>query len=88
MRYAFRQVCRRCGAKLIMIPHIIHRNHYRVFVPGLRAAVYGCASALMPIALLLGGLVAIGGLIHALKATPGAGAPGPTRHHSRPHTSR
>jgi ribosomal protein L40E len=67
IRFGFRKVCRQCGAKLVMIPRIMHPNHVRVFVPGPRAAAYGCASLLTHLALLLGILAAFGALVSALK---------------------
>src|SRR5260370_31960059 len=47
MTWGFKRACRQCGAKLVMIPRIMHPNHLRVFVPGPRAAAYGCASLLV-----------------------------------------
>src|SRR5229473_7782248 len=38
MRYGFRKVCRRCGAKLVMVPRLFHLSHVRVYVAGPRAA--------------------------------------------------
>jgi predicted amidophosphoribosyltransferase len=38
MRFGFRKVCRRCGAKLVMVPRLLHVNHVRVYVAGPRAA--------------------------------------------------
>ena len=39
MRFGFRKVCRRCGAKLVMVPRLFHLSHVRVFVAGPRAAL-------------------------------------------------
>jgi hypothetical protein len=39
MRFGFRKVCRRCGARLVMIPRLLHPNHFRVYVAGPRAAL-------------------------------------------------
>jgi hypothetical protein len=39
MKYGFRKICRRCGAKLVMIPRLLHANHVRVYVAGPRAAL-------------------------------------------------
>jgi predicted amidophosphoribosyltransferase len=39
MRFGFRKVCRRCGAKLVMVPRLLHLNHYRVYAAGPRAAL-------------------------------------------------
>lgn len=39
MRFGFRKVCRRCGARLVMVPRLLHPNHYRVFVAGPHAAL-------------------------------------------------
>ncbi|HEY6419276.1 MAG TPA: zinc ribbon domain-containing protein [Candidatus Binataceae bacterium] len=38
MRFGFRKVCRRCGAKLVMVPRLFHVNHVRIYVAGPRAA--------------------------------------------------
>jgi predicted amidophosphoribosyltransferase len=43
MRFGFRKVCRRCGARLVMVPRLLHPNHFRVYVAGLRAALAGLA---------------------------------------------
>ncbi len=40
MRFGFRRVCRRCGARLMMVPRLLHPYHVRVFVKGPRAALY------------------------------------------------
>jgi hypothetical protein len=39
MRFGFRKVCRRCGARLVMVPRLLHPNHFRVYVAGPRAAL-------------------------------------------------
>lgn len=39
MRFGFRRVCRRCGARLVMVPRLLHPNHFRVYVRGARAAL-------------------------------------------------
>jgi predicted amidophosphoribosyltransferase len=39
MRFGFREECRRCGAKLVMVPRLLHPNHVRVYVAGPRAAL-------------------------------------------------
>jgi len=41
MRFGFQKVCRRCGAKLVMVSRLLHLNHYRVYVAGPRAALTG-----------------------------------------------
>ncbi len=38
MRFGFRHICRRCGARLVMVPRLLHPNHVRVYVAGPRAA--------------------------------------------------
>jgi hypothetical protein len=72
LRFGFRKVCRRCGAKLVMIPRILHPNHVRVFVPGLRAAAYGLTSAVAHLALLLAIVLALGALVHTCSPQHGA----------------
>ncbi len=63
MRFGFRRVCRQCGARLVMLPRILHPNHYRVFVGGPRAALYDLAfDAFWLIAVLLV-MAAIGGAL-------------------------
>ena len=61
MRFGFRHVCRQCGARLVMVPRILHPNHYRVFVGGPSAAVYELAGDLFWFAVVLGMLALIGG---------------------------
>jgi ribosomal protein L37E len=39
MRFGFRHICRRCGARLVMVPRLFHPNHCRVYVAGPRAAM-------------------------------------------------
>jgi len=39
MRFGFRHICRRCGARLVMVPRLFHPNHFRVYVAGPRAAL-------------------------------------------------
>jgi hypothetical protein len=33
------KVCRRCGARLVMIPRLLHPNHFRLYVAGPRTAL-------------------------------------------------
>ncbi len=47
MRFGFRHVCRRCGARLVMVPRLFHPNHFRVYVAGPRAALADLAVELV-----------------------------------------
>jgi hypothetical protein len=59
MRYGFRKVCRRCGAELVMIPRLLHPNHVRVYVKGLRAALAQLSIEVFWFALVIGALTLI-----------------------------
>lgn len=59
MRFGFRKVCRRCGARLVMIPRLLHPNHYRVYVAGPRAAVAELGVELFWLMVVLGVLALI-----------------------------
>ncbi|MFI5351352.1 MAG: zinc ribbon domain-containing protein [Candidatus Binatales bacterium] len=63
MRFGFRRVCRRCGAKLVMVPRLLHPNHYRVYVCGPRAALAGLTVELFWFAAVIGALALIGGAL-------------------------
>jgi predicted amidophosphoribosyltransferase len=60
MRFGFRKVCRQCGARLVMVPRILHPNHYRVFVGGPSAALYALAGEVFWLAVIIGAMVLIG----------------------------
>jgi hypothetical protein len=58
MRFAFRRMCRQCGAKLVMVPRLLHPMHLRVYVAGPRAAlialvVHGTYLAILVVGLAL-----------------------------------
>lgn len=63
MRFGFRKVCRRCGAKLVMVPRLLHPNHVRVYVAGPRAALADLAVEGFWLLAGLAVLAAIGALI-------------------------
>ncbi len=63
MRFGFRRVCRQCGAKLVMVPRLLHPNHYRVYVCGPRAALAGLTVELFWLAAIVGALALIGGAL-------------------------
>ncbi len=50
----FRKVCRRRGAELVMVPRLLHPNHFRVYVAGPRAALAKLAVKLFWLVLVLG----------------------------------
>jgi uncharacterized protein (DUF983 family) len=60
MRFGFRKVCRRCGAKLVMIPQILHPSHVRVFVAGWNAMFYGLLRMVVWGSVLFAALMLIG----------------------------
>ena len=60
MRFGFRKVCRRCGARLVMIPRLLHPTHYRGYVAGPRAALAEVAVELCWLMVVLGGMALIG----------------------------
>ena len=60
MRFGFRKVCRQCGARLVMVPRLLHPNHMRVFVAGPRAALYELGVDLFWLAVVLGVLAFLG----------------------------
>ena len=62
MRFGFRHVCRRCGARLVMVPRLLHPNHCRVYVAGARAALADLAVEGFWLVVGLAVLAAIGGL--------------------------
>jgi hypothetical protein len=53
MRFGFRKICRRCGAKLVMVPRLLHTSHVRVFVAGPRAALTALAVEAVHLAILI-----------------------------------
>jgi hypothetical protein len=59
MRFGFRRVCRRCGARLVMVPRLLHPNHYRVYVAGPRAALADLAVELSGWAIIIAVIVII-----------------------------
>jgi predicted amidophosphoribosyltransferase len=63
MRFGFRKICRRCGAALVMIPRLLHPNHFRVYVGGPRAALAGLMVEGFWFAILLAVLCVISRLI-------------------------
>lgn|SRR5579875_2597399 len=63
MRFGFRKVCRRCGARLVMVPRLLHPNHVRVYVAGPRAALAELAVEAFWLAVIVGALAAIGALL-------------------------
>lgn len=60
MRFGFRKVCRRCGARLVMVPRLLHPNHVRVYVAGPRAALAELAVEVFWLLVGLAVLAAIG----------------------------
>ena len=60
MRFGFRKVCRRCGAKLVMVPRLLHPYHVRVYVKGPRAALAELGVELFWFAVIIGVLALIG----------------------------
>jgi predicted amidophosphoribosyltransferase len=67
MRYAFRKVCRQCGANLVMMPQRFHWNHMRVFVQGPRATLYTFTSLVIYLAFAFAVLIAVRVVMNALK---------------------
>ncbi len=67
MRFGFRKICRRCGARLVMVPRLFHPNHVRVYTAGLRAALAGLAVEVFWFAVLIGILGLIGLSMHSGK---------------------
>jgi len=63
MRFGFRRVCRRCGARLVMVPRLLHPNHFRVYVAGPRAALADLAVEGFWLLVTLAVLAAIGSLM-------------------------
>jgi hypothetical protein len=56
MRFAFRRVCRQCGAKLVMVSRFLHPMHKKVYVAGPRATLTALLIAGTYLALALVGL--------------------------------
>lgn len=54
MRFGFRKICRRCGARLVMVPRLLHPNHFRVYVAGPRAVLAELGVELFWLAVVLG----------------------------------
>ncbi len=63
MRFGFRKVCRQCGARLVMLPRLLHPNHYRVFVAGPSAALYELAFDAFWLIVVLFVIAVIGGAL-------------------------
>ncbi len=63
MRFGFRRVCRRCGARLVMVPRLFHPNHVRVYVAGPRAALADLGVEFFWLAVVLGAMALIGGAL-------------------------
>ena len=63
MRFGFRRVCRRCGARLVMVPRLLHPNHFRVYVAGPRAALADLAVEGFWLIVGLAVLATIGGML-------------------------
>ncbi len=63
MRFGFRHVCRRCGAHLVMVPRLLHPNHYRVYVAGPRAALADLAVEGSGLLIMLAAMALIGALL-------------------------
>jgi hypothetical protein len=57
MRFGFRKVCPRCGSKLVMIPRLLHANHYRVYVAGPNAALTALLVEAVHLLIITGALV-------------------------------
>jgi len=64
MTWGFRRVCRQCGAKLVMVPRILHPSQVRVYVAGSRAALYALAGELFWLAVIFGAFALLGALLH------------------------
>ncbi len=63
MRFGFRRVCRRCGARLVMVPRLLHPNHFRVYAAGPRAALADLAVEGFWLIVGLAVLATIGGML-------------------------
>ena len=63
MRFGFRHVCRRCGARLVMVPRLLHPNHVRVYVAGPRAALADLAVDGFWLAVGIAALAALGAIL-------------------------
>lgn len=63
MRFGFRRVCRRCGARLVMVPRLLHPNHVRVYVAGPRAALADLAVDVFWLAVVIAALAALGAIL-------------------------
>jgi hypothetical protein len=57
MRFGFRKVCRQCGAKLVMVPRLLHPSHMKVYVAGFEAMLTALFVRAVHLAVLLAGLV-------------------------------
>ena len=66
MPYAFQKVCRRCGAKLIMVPQRFHWKRLRVFVQGPQATLYAFTTLVMYLTVVCAVLLVIGIVMTAL----------------------
>lgn len=63
MRFGFRHVCRRCGARLVMVPRLLRPNHVRVYVAGPRAALADLAVDVFWLAVGIAALAALGTIL-------------------------
>lgn len=59
----FKHMCRRCGARLVMVPHLFHPNHVRVYVAGPRAALADLAVEGSALIIMLAVMALIGALL-------------------------
>jgi len=57
MRFGFRKVCRRCGAKLVMVPRLFHPYHVQVYVAGPTAALTALTVEGIHLAILIAAFV-------------------------------
>ncbi len=63
MQWGFKKICRQCGARLVMVPRLLHPNHLRVYVAGPRAALTGLAVDGAALIIALGVMALIGALL-------------------------
>jgi predicted amidophosphoribosyltransferase len=57
MSFGFRDVCRQCGARLVMVPRLLHWNHYEVYVAGPSAAAAALQVKAIKLAVLIAAFV-------------------------------
>jgi hypothetical protein len=57
--HRFRKVCRQCGAKLVMVPRLLHPSHMKVYVAGFKAMPTALFVRVVHLAVLLAGLVVL-----------------------------